>query len=453
MSFSSLWNICVSPTFLLSKSFANEHQTCRSLNILGSVRLVWLRFYQIFRPFEAEIAKSYPTAALQRMAVDALKVDLNWARDTPRLRSVQVLPQLRSEGERLVRNMRLLHNGLSLITFYEDVVANAKGTTVRLWDISLLTRPVLVAHFRIPAEKLVIEVVEDDNVIMVVGSSGLPALSQKIFYIYEIDAAHVKTLEPLLFGEESWGAVYSMALSGDILSGLLIGMPLFRLFFINRKTRESSYVMLDRHDMGPKIQNLALDGSILLFSATASYTLLQLYSVPPLFPRPKEVVSQPRSEMRLEREGIWPTLYVGNPNHLRSSPTFSSSIPLMWLPSMSAFPRDMAHRYTISASDITGLEVKKHRTYSLQLDKSCLSVTIGASGQKGVWIEKNMASEELEMRLMRLNDTDGRSNTSPLCPGPLPFPVHDVEHLVFDENSTRLVASLITGDVYVLEFS
>jgi hypothetical protein len=90
---------------------------------------------------------------------------------------------------------------------------------------------------------------------------------------------------------------------------------------------------------------------------------------------------------------------------------------------------------------------------------------VGPSGRRAVWLEQDFDSDDLDLRLMRLapnTSCDGSGgdwdagpgfNIKELKPNTLPFLTSEILCMAFDEVSTRLVLSLIQGDIWVLDFA
>lgn len=92
---------------------------------------------------------------------------------------------------------------------------------------------------------------------------------------------------------------------------------------------------------------------------------------------------------------------------------------------------------------------------------------VGPSGRRAVWLEQDFDSDDLDLRLMRLAPNvsiDGSGsgagevagsgfNIKELRPSTLPFLTSEIHCMAFDEVSTRLVLSLIQGDIWVLDFA
>jgi len=96
--------------------------------------------------------------------------------------------------------------------------------------------------------------------------------------------------------------------------------------------------------------------------------------------------------------------------------------------------------------------------HSIPMSKARCSprkLCVGPSGRRAVWLEQDFDSDELDLRLIRLapNTSGCGFNTKELRPGTLPFLTSEIHCMAFDEVNTRLVLSLIQGDIWVLDFS
>jgi len=94
---------------------------------------------------------------------------------------------------------------------------------------------------------------------------------------------------------------------------------------------------------------------------------------------------------------------------------------------------------------------------------------VGPSGRRAVWLEQDFDSDDLDLRLMRLAPNvslngdglgDGGGvgagsgfNIKELRPSTLPFLTSEIHCMAFDEVSTRVVLSLIQGDIWILDFA
>lgn len=82
-------------------------------------------------------------------------------------------------------------------------------------------------------------------------------------------------------------------------------------------------------------------------------------------------------------------------------------------------------------------------------------LALGPSGRRAVWLEQDYDSDNLDLRLMRLapNVNDSGFNIKELRPNTLPFLTSEIHCMAFDEVSTRLVLSMIQGDIWALDFA
>jgi hypothetical protein len=175
-------------------------------------------------------------------------------------------------------------------------------------------------------------------------------------------------------------------------------------------------------------------------------------------------IAEDATQLKLRGTGAWPDL--------RLSPTFRSphcllppteSISYLLFPSMSHATSHYIQHHIIdicrSLDNQGKLSVcfsgRQESSKPIRTHSSPQLVCLGSSGQRAVWLEQNYGSDDLEVRFMRLAPSQSRSadyDISPLCTNGLPFSAQHVSRIAFDEIRTRLLVSLITGDMWLLDF-
>ncbi|KAF9003930.1 hypothetical protein BDQ17DRAFT_1355147 [Cyathus striatus] len=489
-----LFEIC---SRLGPKNILALRQTCRGLHAFTSDDYFWHNF-NVDLPLDLPDVDiiSLPGSVIHKSVVNALRLEHNWRKRGSKIRRLISILQT---GE-IVLQTRLLERKWII------VLSRAPDQTLHL---SVWRLPLTSADN--PRQEAILEVAGGVTFTVGLQDGGKNAIIASVFsgvnsnsenrchgvYIYNLSLEEDETgilsdSKPLKFvgmipTPEEGAAYFDVHISGHILVSSLATFPRlasgpsisYKLLVVNTQTNFKALI----DPQLPEPFNSHIEFKVRLypeFVILLGWKACQLYVC--LRKLPSEAFSSTvrpvstLSNLDFQKLDQWGAtlmeydipafdnmfdVYLSNESSSRHA-TFMTAV-FFYSVSLSMNMRGKFLRFKFDASHLKENNHQKRMAvegpchgYALPYNSSQDIVCMGRTGNKAIWFERKWDTDDYQIRLMKASIP---ANGEPpivemLLPKhvALPFELHTVQCLYFDEATGRVCFGLHTGDVYIMEF-
>ncbi|KAH9928306.1 uncharacterized protein B0H18DRAFT_254307 [Fomitopsis serialis] len=488
-------------------------QTCRTLYAFGSTDYLWHRIVQRI-DIPLDLPPDTPLSALahyelQPIVLKALRLEANWRRRPPRLKTLRLLP--RDTQGQYVDQMHFVQGGRWLLTVQRNRQRGRPGSHLEVW--SLEDEPYAIANVDTTGlyRTAVMELKEanqsitlavgyqTDDLAEVVAVYSVPFRDRSEFLFYTAPTlTPTTTLRVSPHPSVKWQSakfIHQLSLSDGRLVVSVVdptgqtGMSLLQVCLMDIKSRVSRWldpkylrVRLSRQCPDPSHTNLspqrfsdvsvkihAHNGHLLLLGPARQSITLRVYAMPPsLLPKLSSDTCDPANafldlgppiseyEQPLRHHSQFQDI-------IHVSPPSAASISALVVCSFhDTSPRvGQVTRFPLppGPAAVRGPRLPgASRDFSMPSHVSAQLAQVGPSG-RAVWVEHDWEAQKKRfMRFqMRRDEWDGAgvpAAVGALLPPDvaLPFLPDTVHSLAFDEVTGRVCLGLFNGDIYVMDF-
>ncbi|PCH42172.1 hypothetical protein WOLCODRAFT_120067 [Wolfiporia cocos MD-104 SS10] len=473
-------------------------QTCRALHAFGSSDYVWHRLAQrIDLPLDIPPGVALNELShdeLQRIVVQAIRLEANWRRKCPQARRITTL--VRDTNDPYVDEMQFVPGGKWLLTAQRHRQMEGRWSShVVLWSLGNMDDAYRAASMEVTGSyrSSAIELLDDgQSATVAVGvSDGIDMIEIYSFPLQdrsEIAYFVLPTPAPIwrvaLHSHPRAPAIspviHQLAVADGMIAATVVlpgGNSPLQVFLVDVKTAYSGWVdpryteATDR--LTTRAQPFSISwvrlyaGHLLLVGAMQSSLILRIYRLPKLRRTTSSAAGEPYIDLG--------PILVESKQPLRKGAEFDD-VTRVSLPSASELcvmifysfhdaldVGQVTHFQLPFSSALAGAGMGAGTKYVAK--EECASAThyfsmpsqttaqlaqVGPSG-RGVWLEHNWDTQR--RRIMRYQPRDGHTIAMVLPPDPaLPFTPNLCHSLAFDEVTGRVCLGLFNGDVYILDF-
>ncbi|KAI0690002.1 hypothetical protein BC835DRAFT_1529012 [Cytidiella melzeri] len=470
-------------------------QTCRVLHAFGSTDYLWHRLAErsdlLLNISSNTVITELPADELQRVVIDAIRLELNWRRSSPRIKRTM---SLNIANDALFEHLHFVNGGkwLLVVQGHPRRFEERVYTQIYFWDLHVLNEPRCVIRFELIGKHRASAVTlhdQEESATLVVALNDASAdffevrtfsLTGEFTTLSHVGAlpSVAKRIElPPSSGPLRAISVTSVSVCGHVLAATVV------IFAPDQAA--TSHIVVARTDNGSahwmqrepyKPIHSALTrlhrNNIIIFGHNTEGYACHVYELPPSLLYPCS-----RSHMSLSDCDFPDNLLEWGPLVAHSTcvmdklfnlfpepstiPSASGEILAFMLMAESCAYLMRFHLSARTTSSSSGKRFVRPITVKIRADTSVRLVGVGISGRRAVWMEHNLETTRSQlMKLEALQDdtTDGeytQISSGVLLPPdpPLPFSTDACQGLAFDEASGRLCIGLWGGSLYLVDFS
>ncbi|KAI0342760.1 hypothetical protein BDW22DRAFT_1484327 [Trametopsis cervina] len=479
--------------YLSVRDLLSLKQTCRVLHAFGSMDYVWHRITEdsdllLNIPYDTSVI-DLSADELQRLTVDAIRLQANWRSHTPKLTRMVSLP---TTSDALFEHLQFTPGGRWLLAI-QGRYRRFEGRNyaiVSLWSLDDLKATRCVVQFELAGKYRASDVVlhhEDEaaTFAVAVNHDNHDFIEVRTFSLQD-DFIHLSQISkspsasrrielPPLSRSSHNVSITSLSVSDKaIVASVTIlgadGDDFSRVLFTRRDKGPVRWMSSESaNPIHPALTRLR-GNSIIVFGHSAEGFVCRTYGLPLNVnsdgPVPNTQLSANGSSDSLSEWGPLLSQSTCSQTNLRNLFPDPHTIPL-------ASNRELAFMLTTgSAAHLMQFHLGSERgplatEYStvksfpllLQQDSSVRLLGVGSSGRRAVWMEYNMETTRswlMRLEVLRDNQSNGRDARvlkGVLLPPdpPLPFSIDACHSLAFDEATCRLALGLWDG-LHIIDF-
>ncbi|KAJ3734326.1 hypothetical protein DFJ43DRAFT_1152521 [Lentinula guzmanii] len=446
--------------------------TCRALYVFcASTDYIW-HTIDIDFPLNLShqaIADISP-AQLQKHCVDGLRVEYNWRKNPPSLKTLSriehggIVDQIQYLAPQWLVSMARVSTSLGPTCVLSIWDCNISGDVKRIERISLEPRGL---------SKFSATLSEDRTHVLIVIFGSPRAEILRVYHIplqTDYNADPNKYITSRLMANDVAESVFEADICGEIVSCLIarfdMGQPVYQLLFLDAKSGRHLRINVDVPPPFTKLQVRLFPDSFLLLSGVEGpqNLVLRIYDTTSIL----KGLKHSNSDFSASRQSL------GTPCAKYSSSALGSrsqeyKLSASHLSTVAAliFPSGTSNRFVRFPvhSDNEGVtrfghqsELQSHTFHKPRnVETYPEFISLGHRGQRAVWLERKWDEESDRIRFNLMKGSFPSDHSGDVDVGPLlrehialPFVVDTCQSMAFDEATGRIFLGLYTGEIYVL---
>ncbi|GJE88747.1 F-box protein [Phanerochaete sordida] len=461
-------------------------QTCRGLHAFGSTDYLWHRLVEksdLPLDVPADTPSSQlPSDVLQRLAVKAIRLQLNWRRPTSEIKRTTSLP---GTSDALFEFLQFVPGGRWLLVVQGGLrrFEHRNYTRVSFWDLSIIEHPRCVVMFEFTGKHRGSAVALRDGeslvtIVVALNDGGSQDFMQVRSVSIDDTMNALDPMSPLPSIVGSRRLDLPPQLVDPRATALIEGISVWEnqlvatVALIVPDQEIKSHIMIANTDKGharwmrkgpdqpiPLPQARLQNDRMIVFGYSRQDFVVRIHDLPCwLNQRGEGLVGEDVAWGRLREQYSFPlgsnlmdTVHIPSVSaSFLTIMVFNEADPTQPSAQIVRFPLDDSTAH--SGSKVTNARVP------LPLDTSIRSVSIGTTGRRAVWMEHNL--DTTRTRLMKLELGSIHDGTPDLSHGvllpadpPLPFATDACHSLAFDEATCRLCLGLWDSSLHVVDFA
>ncbi|KIP08201.1 hypothetical protein PHLGIDRAFT_386921 [Phlebiopsis gigantea 11061_1 CR5-6] len=463
-------------------------QTCRGLHALGSSDYLWHRLVErsdlpLDIPADTPMAQ-LPSEELQRLAIRAIRLQLNWRRPSSKIRRTTSLPV---PSDSLFELLQFVPGG-SWLLVVQGVLRRFEHrnyTRASLWDLSDIEHTRCAVMFEFIGKHrgsavnmsdggstatIVIALNNGDKDFMQIRSVSIDATTDALDPMSPLPlmiTSRRLDVPPLPSDDHATALIEGLSVwENGLVATVAVIAPdqeiTSRVLLADTRAGAAGWMLNGPDQPIPLPQARLTHHRMVVFGYLRQDFVVRIYGLPPWLAHAGYRLSQEESLDDIS----WGPLITHH-----SYPLGNSMMDTVHIPPVSV---DFLTIMVFNEADLSQplarvvrfplmvgqgpfkLQVVCTRV-PLPLDTSIRSVSIGTTGRRAVWMEHNL--ETTRSRLMKLELGGTQDSTLELSHGillpsdpPLPFSTDFCHSLAFDEATCRLCLGLFDGRLHVVDF-